>query len=163
MRIHPPPDAHPETRQTTDPDGRPVVELALGATTLVLPLDQARAVADRLGLTIGDPMTHYARGADFERRTQAHLTGLGYWTARVAGSHGAADLVALRAGEDPLLVQCKTGGWLAPLARHELLTLAKRTGAVPVVASRGAAPHYPLTYRRLTGHGPKDHDPWPGP
>lgn len=53
--------------------------------------------------------TNYARGAAFELRVAAKLAEDGYETFRSAGSHGKADVVALKPGE-VLLVQCKRSG-----------------------------------------------------
>lgn len=98
-------------------------------------------------------MTNYARGADFERKVQAHLESEGYVTVRSAGSKGAVDVVALKQGET-LLVQVKRSNpRLSPADRSTLLRLAHLVGGVPVVAfqpGRGM----PVEFRELTGPEP---------
>jgi len=81
-------------------------------------------------------MSQYARGATFERATKAHLEPVGYVVIRAAGSHGEADLVALRAGSMPLLVSCRINGKIGPLEREALHSAAKRAGGHPVLACR---------------------------
>ncbi len=83
-------------------------------------------------------MSQYARGARFERAAKAHLESAGYVVIRAAGSHGEADLVALRAGGSPLLVSCRINGKLGPLEREALHDAAKRAGGYPVLACRPA-------------------------
>ena len=81
-------------------------------------------------------MTHYSRGADFERVVKRDLERRHYLAYRSAGSHGAADLVALKDGFLPLLVQCKLDGKLGPGSRIELLAEARLGGALALMASR---------------------------
>ncbi len=94
-------------------------------------------------------MTQYRRGADFERRVAEHLTTDGYLVLRAAGSHGHADLVALKAGQ-VLLVQCKLGGpgAVPPAEWNGLYMAAMTVGALPLVASRPARGH--LAYDLMT-------------
>ena len=54
-------------------------------------------------------MTNYARGRRIEYRARDDLARAGYVVIRAAGSHGAADLCALKDGCPPLLVQIKRG------------------------------------------------------
>jgi Holliday junction resolvase len=83
-------------------------------------------------------MTRYSRGADKERRLMARLETAGWIVYRSAGSHGAADLVALRRECRPLLVQVK-GTAAGPFAmfgpedRHDLCQEARFAGALPVL------------------------------
>ena len=81
-------------------------------------------------------MTNYRRGADFERRVMRHLEKCGYIVVRSAGSHHIADLVALRRGTSPMLIQCKTNGNLGPDEWNALIDAAWEAGAVPVMAWR---------------------------
>lgn len=93
---------------------------------------------------------NYTRGARFERKVAEALTADGYRVMRAAGSHGKADLIALKIGQ-VLLVQCKLSGCGAvrPAEWNELWQLAEEVGAVAVIA------HKPLrgriAYMRLTG------------
>ena len=73
-------------------------------------------------------------GHDKERRTRDLLRDDGWIVIRAAGSLGCADLVALKAGERPRLLEIKYGrsAWenFRPADRAELLDVAKRAGAV---------------------------------
>lgn len=91
-------------------------------------------------------LTNYARGANFERRIMADLDLNGYFTMRASGSHGIADVVAIKAGEI-LLVQCKITGTISPADRVALLDLATRAGAVPLIAYRPSPKKF--AYRQL--------------
>jgi holliday junction resolvase Hjr len=100
-------------------------------------------------------MTHYDEGRRFEWKTRDHLTANGYEVFRSAGSHTKVDLIGMKSGQ-LIFVQCKRNGVCTPTERTELLRLARLIdGSVPVVAS---LPH--VTFRRLTGPGPKEWQPW---
>jgi hypothetical protein len=59
-----------------------------------------------------------------------------------------------------LFVQCKrTNGTVPPGEREVLRNLAYSARALPVVAYQ-PKPRKPIAYRRLTGPGPKDWQPW---
>lgn len=76
------------------------------------------------------------RGDYFERQVRTALQLAGWFVIRAAGSHGPADLVALRAQRKPLLVSCKLNGRLGPAERQELLDAARAAGGRPVLATR---------------------------
>lgn len=99
-------------------------------------------------------MTRYATGVAFEREVRAFLEAEGYWCIRAAGSHGKVDVLALKPGQ-MLMVQCKRNGTCPPAERTELRRIAALVDAVPLVASRPR-----VTFRELTGNGPKDWRPW---
>jgi hypothetical protein len=86
------------------------------------------------------PNTRYRAGRDLEYAAKNDLEVNGYITFRTAGSHGAADVIALKgvggtfARRETLLVQCKTGGALGPAERTELYNLAALIGATPILA-----------------------------
>ncbi len=82
-------------------------------------------------------MTPYLRGADFERRVAAHFRADGYMVVRSAGSRGACDLVAMRAGETPRLVQCRIGSHFSLVHRAALCAAARAAGATAWLAVRG--------------------------
>lgn len=90
-------------------------------------------------------MTNYARGAAFERRVVAKLEAAGWLCVRAAGSHGVADVVALRGtynGTRVMLIECKTGGVIPPATWDELYSRAQDVKAWPVLATnevRGGA------------------------
>jgi Holliday junction resolvase len=79
--------------------------------------------------------TNYRRGADFERRVRADLTSRGYVAIRAAGSHGVADILAMKRFDTPLMVQVKKDGRLGPKERCALVAEAKRAGATPIMAA----------------------------
>jgi Holliday junction resolvase len=92
----------------------------------------------------------YRRGAVFERQIADRLTEDGYLVMRAAGSHGHADLIALKRGQ-VLLVQCKLAGAGAvpPAEWNGLWEVAERVGAVALIVSRpkrGAK-----AWQRITG------------
>jgi len=94
-------------------------------------------------------MTVYRRGAEKERRLMARLESAGWICYRAAGSHGNADLVALRRSFAPMLIQVKgtTAGPFAgfgPEERHDLMVEARIAGAVAVLAHW--APSKPIAW-----------------
>ena len=76
------------------------------------------------------------RGDYFERRTRETLEAEGFVVIRSAGSLGCADLVALKAGELPLLISCKLHGKLPRSELNHLEQVARRAGALPILAWR---------------------------
>ena len=98
-------------------------------------------------------MTSYGQGLYYEKRTAAALRKDGYFVLESRGSHGCADLVALKRGQQ-LLVQVKKGTTALKDAEwNELFADARRVGALALVADwpkRGklrlrviTAPHVP--------------------
>lgn len=87
-------------------------------------------------------MTNRARGDYLEHQTRDALARYGWFVVRAGGSLGAADLVALRAGKRPLLVQCKLLGKgrkfprVDPGERNALWEAAESAGARPIIATR---------------------------
>jgi Holliday junction resolvase len=81
-------------------------------------------------------MTSRGQGDYLERQARLALESAGWWVIRAAGSHGIADLVAMRADRLPLLVSCKKGGTIPRQERHRLWLTAQATGARPVLATR---------------------------
>lgn len=96
------------------------------------------------------------------------LGSYGYDVTRSAASKGAADLVGVHDGE-VILVQVKicrpekSYQQPSPAERRELVRIAARCGAVPVVAQRhpgaGSRPGRTSWYQ-LTGTGPEDRRNW---
>lgn len=100
-------------------------------------------------------MNNYHRGRRLEWEIQADLEGAGYETIRAASSKGIADVAAFKPGQT-VFVQAKTNGRIPPAERVALLRLAAMVpGALAIVASRPK-----VTYRRLTGPGPRDWVAW---
>jgi len=105
-----------------------------------------------------DAGRRYKNGAAAEYRIQTDLETDGYACLRAAGSHGKADIIALKPGQI-LLVQVKRSNpQLTPADRNALLELARITGGLPIVAYK--PPRKPVIYRQLTGLGPKDWRPF---
>lgn len=105
----------------------------------------------------------YRRGARAENRVADVLRERGYDVIRSAASKGSADLVAIHDGE-LVLVQVKlTDKTLpSPLERTQLIRVARRAGAVPVIAYLSTRPGRATEYfyRELTGPGPKEWEHW---
>lgn len=78
-----------------------------------------------------------SRGIDRERQVRRHLEspeGGGWWCARAAGSLGDADIVALKVGKRPRLIEVKSSAkgpfeHFRPPDRAELLQAAGLAGA----------------------------------
>ena len=104
-------------------------------------------------------MTQYSDGRKLEYAAAADLRTNGYVVMRMAGSHGAADLIAVKPRE-VLFVQCKLDGYIAPDERHKLIKLVDFLDeAKPIVAywrKDGRAARR-VVYRELTG---LDTDAW---
>lgn len=102
------------------------------------------------------PNANYEGGVAFEREVRKHLESEGYWCARAAGSKGKADLIAIKPGE-VLIVQCKRNGTLPPDERVEVRRIAALLPGigVPLLARRPG-----ITFRKLTGNGPQEWEPW---
>jgi Holliday junction resolvase len=80
-----------------------------------------------------------SRGHDRERKVADHLRRHNWFVTRAAGSFGCADLVALRAGSTPLLVEVKSTArspydHFPPRDRERLRDVAKLAGAKAVLA-----------------------------
>jgi Holliday junction resolvase len=82
--------------------------------------------------------TNYERGAVFERSVKKKLEAAGWFVVRIAGSHSAADLVAIRRSDHAhaAMIQCKTNGELSPKEWNELFNTARHVGAWPYLAQR---------------------------
>ncbi|HEU4544472.1 MAG TPA: restriction endonuclease [Jiangellaceae bacterium] len=112
-------------------------------------------------------MTHYNDGRRFEYKVRDALAADGYEVIRSAGSKGKVDLVAFKrwlpygpSSYHMLFVQVKRrDGNIGREDRAELIRLANMAGAVPVVAHQ-PQPRRPIQYRRLTGPGPRQWQPW---
>lgn len=96
--------------------------------------------------------TNYSRGARFERKVAESLRADGFWVLRAAGSHGKADLIALKPGQ-VVLVQCKLSGpgGVRPAEWNELWEMASAVDATAVVASINALKRGRIVYMRLIG------------
>lgn len=79
-----------------------------------------------------------SRGITRERQVRRLLEAEDWWVARAAGSLGDADLVALKAGKRPLMVEVKSTAagpfsHFGPKDRHDLLFAASIAGADAVL------------------------------
>lgn len=74
-----------------------------------------------------------SRGHDRERAVRRLLEAEGWWTTRAAGSLGDADVVALRAGFPPRLIEVKSTSRpyerFGPGERRRLAAAARQAGA----------------------------------
>lgn len=82
-----------------------------------------------------------AAGDRFERVCFDRLRAAGFLVVRSAGSHGPADLVALRSDRGPVLVQCKVSDNMTKYARAQFYETAMAVGAVAVIASKPSRGH----------------------
>ena len=82
------------------------------------------------------PNSNRQRGDYLERQTRAALRAHGWIVVRSGGSLGVADIVALRAGNTPLLVSCKLNGQQPRQERIALVEAARTAGARPLLACR---------------------------
>jgi len=100
-------------------------------------------------------MTRYRQGYRFELRVKRDMESRGWWVIRAAGSHGPADLVCLKAGEPPLLIQCKADSVSHKREGIALAALTESIGAEALLA---------LRVRRRLVYRPADKDkmltPW---
>lgn len=91
----------------------------------------------------------YRQGRDLEWKVRDLLVTAGYRVLRMAGSKGAADLVAIKVGQI-LWVQVKRTTVPGPEAWNALLDLAEMTpGGVAVLAT--CNPRKPVRFERMTG------------
>jgi Holliday junction resolvase len=117
--------------------------------------------------------TPYEEGRRFAYRASMAFARDGYEIIRSAGSKTKVDFVAFKevpqaqttwAGLPPkgelLFVQVKksTSGTIPADERAELLRLANIARAVPIVVHKRIPRGF--AFRRLTGPGPKDWQPW---
>jgi hypothetical protein len=100
----------------------------------------------------------YHQGRDVEWAVVHELTRDGYHTVRAASSKGMADVVAVKDGQ-VALISVKRTTPPGPKERAQLLAVAACLPGVgvPIVA---LGPASRVTYRRLTGHGPRDWVAW---
>jgi len=79
-----------------------------------------------------------SRGIERERKVRRHLEAEGWWTVRAAGSLGDADVLALKAGSEPLMIEVKSTAAgpfhsFGPGDRQALLGAATVAGARAVL------------------------------
>lgn len=79
-----------------------------------------------------------SRGIQRERQVRKLLEADGWWVCRAAGSLGDADLVALKHGHHPRLIEVKStarGPWhgFGPKDRAELMSAAIKAGAAALL------------------------------
>lgn len=94
----------------------------------------------------------YGAGRAREYKVRDLLIAEGYDVVRSAGSKGAIDLVAIKAGQI-LFVQVKTTTPPGPASWNKLYDLASHVGAVPVLAT--CAPRMPIRLEVLTARKEK--------
>jgi Holliday junction resolvase len=78
---------------------------------------------------------NYVKGRTFEYKIATYFRRHGYFVVRAAGSHGPADLVAIKKGNRPLFIQCKKGSAIVGKDEHNALyAAATEAGANAVIA-----------------------------
>lgn len=78
----------------------------------------------------------YKKGRAFEYKIKSIFETCGFFVIRAAQSKGVADLVALKSGHYPVMIQCKVGRWYDVEEWNEFLLAANRAGAIPIYANR---------------------------
>lgn len=99
-------------------------------------------------------MTQYNRGANFERAVKLDMERLGYVCIRSAASHGKADLVCCKAGQQTVFIQCKYSGGLGWQEWNEFFDTCEKGGCVPIMADhpkRGVTAYHRLLRKKLKG------------
>lgn len=80
-------------------------------------------------------MSRYSKGANFERRVEDLFQSMGFSAARVAGSHGLYDVIAIAPNAEKIyFIQCKTDRKLPPADWNLLYAHATVYGGVAVLA-----------------------------
>lgn len=85
------------------------------------------------------PNKAYGRGRALEYAMKDKLEKQGYFVVRAAGSHGVADLVAIKyykLGAEILFISCKIPMYAPPAERKALLDAAARYGAVAMITKK---------------------------
>lgn len=77
-------------------------------------------------------MGKYATGAKLENDVKNILFNDGWEAVRAAGSHGIVDVLAVKHGTI-WFIQCRKSGHLSPAEREELIILAKKHKAMPIL------------------------------
>jgi Holliday junction resolvase len=94
--------------------------------------------------------TNYVKGRTFEYKIATFFRRRGYFVVRAAGSHGPADLVAMKKGRRPLFIQCKKGSATVGKEEHnKLFGAAIEAGAYAVIAV--SEDRKPTIFKAVTG------------
>lgn len=100
-----------------------------------------------------------AAGDRFERACMERLRTAGYLVVRSAGSHGPADLIALRGDRLPALIQCKITDNTTTRVRAAFYRQGEDAGAVAVLAYRTGGRRSGIGFVRVNPEGVRA--PWP--
>ena len=93
---------------------------------------------------------NYVKGRTFEYKIATIFRRKGYYVVRAAGSHGPADLVAVKQKQRVIFIQCKKGTGSVDTEEHNKLFMAAlEAGAIPIIAS--AEDRKPTVYKLITG------------
>ena len=87
------------------------------------------------------PNKAYRHGYAFELRVKKYLQSSGFYVVRSSGSHGTADLVAMRWTipniQETYLIQCKAGkGYISRAEQATLFTSAEVAGGYAILCTR---------------------------
>lgn len=107
------------------------------------------------------PNSKYVSGNRYEVKVCDALKQHGWYTWQTRGSKGSADVVALRHGNEVLLIQVKSG--LTPISGNEwnaIYELAEMIGAIPVYAH--ATARVGIDWVRIMGKHLDNSPVWPG-
>ena len=99
--------------------------------------------------------TPYRRAANQERRLAHTLTQLGHDVIRAAGSHGAFDLLATRAGHSLAISAKRDRHSISPAEWHALWTLHIRHDWTPLIADM-TGPRHTTRLWELRGDKPRN-------
>lgn len=77
-------------------------------------------------------MSKYKKGRRWEYKVRDHFKSQGWLVIRAAGSK-PLDLVCLKQGKKPALVECKTKNYLTKSEKEKLLGMAKQADATPIL------------------------------
>lgn len=78
----------------------------------------------------------YQKGVTFEHQVKKHFENDGWFVVRSAGSHSPADLVCIKRGDLPTVVQCRLRGNLSADEERELSGLKEKYGCNVILAYR---------------------------
>jgi Holliday junction resolvase len=92
----------------------------------------------------------YEKGRRFEYEIATYLRRRGYFVVRAAGSKGPADLVGVKKGNIPVLIQCKAQTAKVGKDEHnELFKAALQSGARAVIVSK--EDRKPIVFKAVIG------------
>lgn len=93
---------------------------------------------------------NYVKGRAYEYKIATIFRRKGYYVIRAAGSHGSADLVAVKKGQRAIFIQCKKGTGNVDMEEHnKMFRSALQAGAVAIIATE--EDRKPTIFKHITG------------